>query len=195
MTNLFSIGSVALVFAALAACSGNSVVNTQIPVPTSGPDTTTPPVASAVIAGCDISSAQMRSTMLAAINQSRASARSCGATRYAATTTLTWDSRLAEAAQAHSADMANNDFFSHTGSNGLSVAERAEQAGFVWRAIAENIATGQQSVSEVHSDWLQSPGHCSNIMGEQYTQVGASCVVQSGSQTASYWTVVFGADL
>jgi uncharacterized protein YkwD len=134
----------------------------------------------------------MQSAMLAAINQSRASARQCGTERYPAAAAVVWDSRLANAALAHSSDMASNNFFSHTGSDGLSVSDRAEQAGFNWQAIGENIASGQQSVIEVHEDWLQSLGHCSNIMAAHYTVVGASCAQRSDSPYSTYWTVVFG---
>ncbi len=134
----------------------------------------------------------MRIAMLDAINQSRANARQCGSSHWPAVAALVWDSRLTAAANAHSTDMANNNFFSHTGSDGLSAAERATQAGFAWRALGENIASGQQNVTQVHESWLQSPGHCNNIMAEQFNAVGASCVQQTVSPFATYWTVVFG---
>lgn len=50
---------------------------------------------------------------------------------------------LTRAAQRHSADMARHDFFDHTGSNGSTLVDRAENAGYTgWNALAENIAGG-----------------------------------------------------
>jgi uncharacterized protein YkwD len=37
---------------------------------------------------------------------------------------------------------------------------------------------------------LASPGHCTNIMRSTYTNVGVSCVQQSGSLYSRYWTMV-----
>jgi uncharacterized protein YkwD len=91
-------------------------------------------------------------------------------------------------------DMANNDFFDHTGSDGLKVWDRASQAGYPWSAIGENIAAGisLSSVSAAVQAWLDSPGHCANIMSPGYTEFGASKYSNSASTYNVYWTQVFG---
>ena len=43
---------------------------------------------------------------------------------------LAWNAQLAQAAQAHSQDMATNQFQSHTGSDGSSPPQRIQQAGY-----------------------------------------------------------------
>lgn len=141
---------------------------------------------------CDAGPEIFSSTMLELINASRVEARRCGMNIHGAVATLTWNEELAAAAELHSNDMASNNFFSHTGSDGLEVRDRAENAGYAWRAIGENIAAGQLDQGEVHQGWLDSEGHCRNIMNEVFTEVGAACVNNTNSDFGNYWTVVFG---
>ena len=54
---------------------------------------------------------------------------------------LQWNESLAEIARLHSQNMAREKFFSHRGSDGSMVDDRADQLGLGnWRAICENIA-------------------------------------------------------
>ena len=134
--------------------------------------------------------------VLAAVNTARAAGRSCGDRYYPAAPALAWNGALADAALAHSADMARQRYFSHTGKDGRVVGERALQAGYRWRRIAENIAAGQESAEEAVAGWLSSPGHCANIMHAGMTDMGAAYGVSSGREAAQlprvYWTQVFG---
>jgi uncharacterized protein YkwD len=57
-------------------------------------------------------------------------------------TALIADSRLQAAADLHSQDMAQNDFFSHTGSNGSLSSERITAQQYDWDWSGENIAAG-----------------------------------------------------
>ena len=131
-------------------------------------------------------------TMLELINAARIEARMCGDTSHDAVPTLTWNNQLSQAALVHARDMAANNFFSHFGSDGLDVANRVDAVKYPWRAVGENIAAGQEDHSEVHQSWVESPGHCRNIMNELFTEVGAACVVDSDSDFETYWVVVYG---
>ena len=102
---------------------------------------------------------------------------------------MSWNSKLFDAAAAHSADMANNNYFSHTGQNGSNFGQRITAAGYAWKAAAENIAAGQSSTQQVMESWLQSPGHCSNIMSKAYTEVAVSCVQNASSAYKRYWAM------
>ncbi|GAB6263968.1 hypothetical protein PSSHI_42120 [Photobacterium sp. R1] len=106
---------------------------------------------------------------------------------------LTWDYSLEQAAFVHSSNMANYDFFSHTGLDGSTPSSRVTAQGYDWRTVGENIAAGQKSVSSVMQGWLDSPGHCKNIMNGSFTQMGAASVTNSGSTYGIYWTQVFAA--
>ncbi|WP_064608123.1 CAP domain-containing protein [Photobacterium sp. J15] len=130
--------------------------------------------------------------MLAAVNAARAQARSCGGEMMPAVPALTWDYALEQAAFVHSSNMANYNFFSHTGLDGTQPADRVTAQGYDWRAVGENIAAGQKDIDAVMTAWLNSPGHCKNIMSANYTQIGAASVLgSSGSQYSIYWTQNF----
>lgn len=131
--------------------------------------------------------------VLAAVNNARATARSCGGQYYAAAPALSWNGALSDAALGHSRDMAVNRYFSHHGKDGRSVSDRVLSAGYRWRRIGENIAAGQSSPEEVVAGWLASPGHCANIMNGTFTQMGAAYAINRGRPEArAYWTQVFG---
>ncbi|MBN9405904.1 MAG: CAP domain-containing protein [Burkholderiales bacterium] len=134
------------------------------------------------------------SALLSAINAARAQARVCtaGGSTLPAVAALAWNAQLAAAADRHSADMAGNNFFSHTGSDGSTFDQRITQAGYRWTSAGENIAAGYSSVVDVVQGWLGSPGHCVNIMSASYTEFGASCRYSAASQYKSYWTTDFG---
>jgi uncharacterized protein YkwD len=130
--------------------------------------------------------------ILGLTNQARAVPRVCGSRSFAAASPLAWDGRLARAALAHSQEMARRNYFSHTGKDGAKVAARAEQAGYAWRGIGENLAAGQGTPALAVAGWLASPTHCANIMNAGFSQMGAAYAVNFDSDTGIYWTQVFG---
>ena len=132
--------------------------------------------------------------MLSSINEARSQARQCGDQRCAAVKPLTWSCTLEAAAEAHSLDMAENDYFSHTGPDGVGIQQRVSNRGYLWRAVGENIAAGQESIVAVVEGWLDSPGHCSNIMNDAFTEMGMAKAKPDdpGSTYPSYWTQVLG---
>lgn len=130
--------------------------------------------------------------MLDAVNEARAEARDCGDQSFAAAGELTWNCTLEDAARAHSEDMVEQEFFSHTGPDGLRIADRVDARGYSWTQVGENIAAGQKSVDEVVDGWIESPGHCGNIMNPEFTEMGAARVEAPGSQYSPFWTQVFG---
>ena len=141
---------------------------------------------------CSAPPEELKAAILKATNDSRSTARQCGATTYSAAGPLVWNNSLAAAAIKHSNDMASNNFFNHSGSDGLQVWDRADAENYQYSYIGENIAAGQDTVENVQSDWIDSPGHCSNIMNPQITEMGAACIIDPNSDYDSYWTVVVG---
>ena len=128
----------------------------------------------------------IKQDMLTAINEARASDRMCGATSYPAAVSMTWNDDLADAAYKHSADMATNQYFDHTGSDGSSPATRISEEGYHWNALGENIAYGYPTVGDVIQGWLGSEGHCQNIMSPAFTEIGAAI---AGNANSPYWTL------
>ncbi len=106
---------------------------------------------------------------------------------------LSAQSQLTNAARAHSVDMACNDFFSHTGSNGSTMTSRVEAQGYSYSTLAENVAAGYGSPADVVAGWMSSLGHRANILNPSYTQIGIGYAYYSGSNYGVYWTANFGA--
>jgi uncharacterized protein YkwD len=89
--------------------------------------------------------------------------------------------------------MANKKFFDHRGSDGSTVGPRAARVGYKWRTVGENIAVGVETPEDVVQGWLDSPGHCANIMAPGFTEMGIAFVVDRKSEAGIYWTQVFAA--
>lgn len=134
---------------------------------------------------------EMDINMLASVNAARATSRNCGEDFMPAVDKLTWDCNLQAAAIGHAVDMSDSDFFAHAGSDGSSIGTRVTRAGYPWSYVGENLAAGQRTISDVMSSWLDSPGHCRNIMSPNYTQFGFGYSTDIDSQYQRYWAQVF----
>ncbi len=109
---------------------------------------------------------------------------------------LTACTSLSRAAQGHSEDMRDNNYFSHTGLNGSTPWDRACDACYdlgcgPQTAMAENIAAGNSGAQGTFTQWQNSPGHNANMLGGSFTQIGIGRAT-GGGQYGSYWTNVFG---
>jgi uncharacterized protein YkwD len=131
--------------------------------------------------------------LLSQVNDARAVSRQCGTDTLPPAPPLAWNCELAAAARGHSQDMADNDFFSHTGSDGLGPGQRITDTGYRWRAYGENIAAGHADVVTVVMAWLDSEGHCRNIMSPAFTELGAASHRNDSSTYGIYWTQDFAA--
>ena len=97
---------------------------------------------------------------------------------------LVWHSGVAAVATAHSQDMEDRDFFSHTNPDGEDPGDRLDDAGITYRAWGENIAWGYSTGASVLSAWLASSGHRANIENGTFTHHGVGKV-------GTIWTHVF----
>lgn len=77
---------------------------------------------------------------------------------------------LARAAEGHAQDMARHGYFAHQGRNGSSVGDRVRAQGYGFCFVAENIAQGQTSLTEVLQSWANSPGHRRNMLDRRATE-------------------------
>ncbi|HSX71765.1 MAG TPA: CAP domain-containing protein, partial [Pseudomonas sp.] len=111
------------------------------------------------------------------INVARGQARQCGDKAFAAAAPLAWNATLAGTSEAHSRAMANGNFFDHRDRDGRTPGDRAELAGYAGLNIGENIAAGLDTAQKVVAGWLASPGHCANLMGPQFSELGAAYAV------------------
>jgi uncharacterized protein YkwD len=110
-------------------------------------------------------------------------------------TKLNVNAALSQAAEEHSEDMAFNDFFSHTGSDGSQVGARVSEEGYDGRSVGENIAAGQSTPQKVFNAWKASPGHNANMLGS-WEDIGVGYEYldnDTGSVNYHhYWTANFG---
>jgi uncharacterized protein YkwD len=124
--------------------------------------------------------------MLADVNAVRAEGCRCGDQNMPPVGSVQWNSQLAAAAANHSEDMAQVGQLNHTGSDGSNAGARLVRVGYNWQQYGENIASGFTSSSSVLRAWINSPGHCRNLMGANFTEMGAA-------RKDNYWTQVFAA--
>jgi uncharacterized protein YkwD len=55
-----------------------------------------------------------------------------------------------------------------------TLASRADYAGYDSSALGENIAYGYGTADAVMQAWINSPGHCANLLNVSFTQMGVS---------------------
>jgi len=130
--------------------------------------------------------------LLDLINAARTQPRQCGTQAFTATTPLSWNEALAGAANSHTRNMANGNFFDHLDHDGRTPGDRAELAGYIAKNIGENIAAGLDTPRKVVDGWLASPGHCANLMNPQFRELGAAYAMDPKSDAGIYWTALFG---
>jgi uncharacterized protein YkwD len=101
----------------------------------------------------------------------------------------TCDAAAVKCARAHSQDMCNQGYFSHTGKDGSSHQDRLKAAGAVFSFGGENIAWGQKTPQEVHTTWMNSWGHRAAILSTLFDRLGVGYVLCKGK--TPYWTQNF----
>jgi uncharacterized protein YkwD len=106
---------------------------------------------------------------------------------------------LTATAQAHSQDMADNDFFGHNGSNGSTVFDRVGSTGYDYFTVSENIAAGFALPKTVVEGWMNSPEHRANLLNPTLKEIGVgfSSLENDGGNAPYhyYWTQDFGAPM
>ena len=176
------------VFALLSSCEPNDN-ETMEPV-TENPSSTLPPAKNT--SKNDFSNLDSNAILaLAEVNAWRQKGCNCGDVNMPATTKVTWNSQLYEAALAHAKDMKANNYFSHTSPSGENVYNRLIQSGYVedGRSLltyGENIAFGDFDLKMAVKKWLDSPSHCANLMRDSYQEMAIA-------HEGGYWVQVFGA--
>lgn len=129
---------------------------------------------------------EFENQVLELVNDRRAAGATCGGSEYGPAGPLAMNGALHCAAQNHSLDMGQRDYFDHYSPEGDGPGERFEEAGYAGSTWGENIAWGYGSPEAVVEGWMNSPGHCANIMNPNFTETGV------GYYEGSLWTQTFG---
>ena len=133
-------------------------------------------------------------TALARINEARARGADCGSGgRFDPAAPVSWNDKLAQAADAHARDLVARNVLSHDGAKGGTLTDRVEAAGYDWGSVAENVAGGYPSIDAVVAGWVRSPEHCKNLMSPAFSEAGLACVPGgAGSTYANFWALNLG---
>ncbi len=102
--------------------------------------------------------------------------------------TLTIDKDVCAVALAHSKDMAEYGYFSHTSHSGTNPFDRLDADGVKYDAAAENLASGFLTAQEVLDSWLNSTSHKDIILSNEFTHIGVG--YYAGGQNGTYWTLM-----
>jgi hypothetical protein len=129
------------------------------------------------------------------VNAYRAEGADCGTYGvFGPADPLTMEPRLRCAARAHSADMRDQDYFSHTSPTGETMANRLSAVGYPYFTAGENIGAGYSTPASVVAAWVASDGHCRNLMDPAYSDIGVG-YADGGGSYGSYWTQDFGQEV
>lgn len=102
---------------------------------------------------------------------------------------------LNRAAQGHSEDMRDLDYFDHDNLDGEDPFDRMCTACFdlacsSQTAMGENIAAGNSGAQATFEQWRNSPGHNANMLSASFNFIGIGRATGGGTY-GSYWTNVF----
>ena len=89
--------------------------------------------------------------------------------------------------------MAIRDYFSPVAPEGTDIAARVQAVNYDFQIVGQNIAAGQESGEQVIDAWVDSEGHCLNLMNSAFTEIGLGYVFQEDAQYLNRFTQVFGA--
>jgi uncharacterized protein YkwD len=132
--------------------------------------------------------------VLELVNTVRERGASCGSRSFAPVPPVRQSAALAAVARGHAIDMAEHEYFEHQDLSGHTPADRVRASGYREKLVGENIAYGPQSPEEVVRGWLDSPGHCENIMDSRFAEMGIAYAFGRAPAPASglglYWVQV-----
>lgn len=157
--------------------------------PQTGPPQGVPPVSSN---GWPSSWVAFEDEVLQRTNAQRAVGATCGGQPLPPAPAVGPHPQLRAAARRHAGDMAQRDYFDHETPEGYGPMQRAQAAGYMGHLVGENIAAGQRTPAEVVAAWLESPGHCVNLMEPRFRYLGVGFVVDSNDRYGEYWVQNFG---
>ena len=127
---------------------------------------------------------------LGLVNEARARGTRCGERSFAPAPPVRLSGTLGGVALGHAADMAQHNYFEHQDLAGRSPADRVRAVGYQEKLVGENIAYGPKTADEVVQGWLDSPGHCANIMDPRFAEMGIAYAAGRASKRGLYWVQV-----
>jgi len=150
-------------------------------------------LASAYVVPPSAQAPMLATRALQLVNEVRARGTRCGERSFGPAPPVKLSGTLDGVALGHAADMAEHDYFEHEDRAGRSPADRVRAAGYREKLVGENIAYGPKSTEEVVQGWLDSPGHCENIMDPRFAEMGIAYAAGEASRRGLYWVQLLAA--
>jgi uncharacterized protein YkwD len=147
-------------------------------------------LASAYVVPSSAQAPVLATRALQLVNEVRARGTRCGERSFAPAPPVRLSGALAGVALGHAADMAQHNYFEHEDLAGRSPADRVRAVGYQEKLVGENIAYGPKTADEVVQGWLDSPGHCENIMDPRFAEMGIAYAAGRASKRGLYWVQV-----
>jgi uncharacterized protein YkwD len=182
-----------LVLASVGALPAAAVPRSAESLPQAPQHTALPPAAKSVPgppatrAAAAPSGAALATHALQLVNDVRTRGTRCGGRLFAPAPPVSLSGTLAGVAFGHAADMAKHDYFEHEDLSGRSPADRVRASGYHEKLVGENIAYGPASVEEVVQGWLDSPGHCENLMDPRFAEMGIAYAAGQSTRHGLFW--------
>lgn len=99
--------------------------------------------------------------------------------------------QLNTAAKTHTQRQAEDGALFHTDPrDGSSPGDRISRTGYRFSTWGENVAAGYRTPAAVVQGWMNSSGHCKNILNPAFTDLGVG-YVSGGAVFNHFWTQVF----
>ena len=124
------------------------------------------------------------------VNEARAHGTRCGEKAFAPAPPVVLSGTLGGVALGHASDMAQHNYFEHEDLTGHTPADRVRAVGYHEKLVGENIAYGPKTPEEVVQGWLDSPGHCENIMDPRFAEMGIAYAAGRAARHGLYWVQV-----
>jgi uncharacterized protein YkwD len=144
-------------------------------------------LASALVTPAGSQAPLLATRALQLVNDVRARGARCGERSFAPAPPMRLSGTLAGVALGHANDMARHNYFEHEDLAGHSPADRVRAVGYQEKLVGENIAYGPKSADEVVQGWLDSPGHCENIMDPRFAEMGIAYAAGQSSRRGLFW--------
>ena len=103
---------------------------------------------------------------------------------------VTINAAVSRVADAHVRDMRDHDYFAHQANAEDTLPARLRAANIGFSRASENLAAAP-TTEEAHTSLMESPGHRSNILDAEVTQVGIGVVESCGTLPALLFVIDF----
>jgi uncharacterized protein YkwD len=100
------------------------------------------------------------------------------------------NAKLNQDAELKVKDMFEKQYFEHESPTGRGPSDLAEQVGYKYLVVGENLAEGHfKDDEDLVQAWMNSPGHRANILHEQFQEIGVA-VGQGQFEGKTVWMAV-----